>query len=583
MVKTLGLNTGILRPTFGAKANEKRIITFDTEDDSCGNVSIVNFFDGEYHYTFSTYHGFEWNEVYKFIYDYPHKDCIFVAHNLEYDIVNVFRHNDFACIEKMNYTGRLISASLKNCSHQFWDSFNWNPTSLAKIAKSIGREKGDYLEARDNPLENIRYCKSDCEILWEWVQGFQQKAVNDIKVPLMATIGGMSMQSWVRNYQGRIYGQASFPSMLDAYYGGRTEMYFKGPVPGPVVVADVRSMYPTQMLKAFPDTSTLVRSRIDSHEYGIGKFTIQVPDCFIPPLPMRYEKKLFFPTGRIEGSFTYEEVRNALNCGAKLIKETPGIGTNVRCYPFRQFVNEFYKLRNSGDEMDKIFYKLLLNNLYGKFAQHGDHTVLYGDKQEETELKKLVRKLGPLWVYNEAEEGVAPKSNYMWGVYITSMARVHLHKLLVDVQETANPVLYTDTDSVFWQKQNDVKPKYIMGTKLGQMDEEIFDRAEFFTLKGYVLEQDKEGGEIKRKTASKGVPTRLAHDFFTTGKASFQKPNRMREALKRELALNYWETVEKNIRTVYMKRKVNEDGTTRAWNVSELDDAIKQGKQREVA
>jgi hypothetical protein len=450
------------------------------------------------------------------------------------------------------------------------------------MAQSIDREKGDYLEARKSMKENIEYCKDDCEILWEWAMGFQTKCVQDIHVPLMATIGGMSMQSWVRNYQDRIYGQSSFPMMLEAYYGGRTEMFHKGFLEGPIVVADVRSMYPTQMLEAFPDTSTLVRSKLATHEYGVGYFELFVPPSFAPPLPYRYENKLFFPTGRIEGHYTYAEVRNALKHGAIKLKERVGIGTNVGCYPFKQFILEFYRLRNSGDALDKTLYKLLMNNLYGKYAQHGDHTVLYGEQQEVNELRQLKRKLGPLWAYNEKEDGVAPRSNYMWGVYITSMARIHLHKLLVDVERTNNPMLYCDTDSVFWKKESDVRPKYKMGTELGMMDEEIYDRGNFYTLKGYVLEKEKDG-EIIRKTASKGVPTRLAHEFFETGKATFRKPNRMREALRREIGLNYWEEVEKNMRTVYMKRKVFEDGTTRAWDTNELADAIRQGKQTEVA
>ncbi len=69
---------------------------------------------------------------------------------------------------------------------------------------------------------------------------------------------------------------------------------------------------------------------------------------------------------------------------------------------------------------------------------------------------------------------------------------------------------------------------------------------------------------------AKGVPQRHAEEFFNTNKAKYERPNKLREVLRRNLSPkrtfklipNYWETHEKEIRSQYTKRTVLNSGET---------------------
>jgi hypothetical protein len=77
-------------------------------------------------------------------------------------------------------------------------------------------------------------------------------------------------------------------------------------------------------------------------------------------------------------------------------------------------------------------------------------------------------------------------------------------------------------------------------------------------------------------TKAKGVPRKVAGDFFRTGKAVYRKPNRFRESRRRGLTPNVWNEVEKTSNKTYTKRKVLENGLTEPWNFLEYTTLIKR-------
>ncbi len=387
-------------------------------------------------------------------------------------------------------------------------------------------------------------------------------------------------------------------------------MFYKGVVQGPVYVADINSSYPDVMRRhEYPDTSLVESSSIFSHRFGIGRFKIRVPvSCFIPPLPYRSDSgRLFFPTGEIEGWWTYAEVRYALEkCGCTLIAEYEGEGCNRALRPFTEFIDSMYDQRqvmkrrkalNPDDAeaaFEDLYLKLLMNNLYGKFAQHKDGAKMTRVKLSPKELDKLKGAvetvIGPFYAYRIPKQKPPKTANYLWGVYVTSYARLSLLEKITAVHEAGGKILYCDTDSIMFTGEK-AKKVFAFGDALGQMSLETYDLGIYRASKGYLLCKHAScrlSDRIKEykveKVACKGVPTHYAHDFILKGMASFLKPMRLKEAEVRmhaeanakkddlffkDIGINVWREVEKSMRSVYIKRK-GERGVTKPIDVLDI-------------
>ncbi len=91
-------------------------------------------------------------------------------------------------------------------------------------------------------------------------------------------------------------------------------------------------------------------------------------------LPVRSREGLHFPFGRHKFHATGAEVREALTLGLLKIHRIDYTITATERVHFRTFINHFFNLRQAadlaGDVMLKLFYKLVMNSSYGKFAQN---------------------------------------------------------------------------------------------------------------------------------------------------------------------------------------------------------------------
>ncbi len=574
-----------------------RIVGFDSEDDTRGQPLSFAFHDGES--SFYTHHA---DEAIDFIYNYPER-AVFCAHNLEYDIGNLFKACDFRFIREMIYASKLLRVTLFASKHTFLNSSSFFAGSLAKMGALIGLPKleGDSLSET--------YAIRDAEI----VQVFMSKMQDRLHlqgVNLGLSIGQLAMSVYRANHMEKKQRTYNSPNCLRAYYGGRVEMFFKGVAQGPVYVADINSSYPDVMYRQeYPDTTTVEPSSIFTHTFGIGHFKIKVPEtCFIPPLPFRSETgRLFFPTGLLEGWWTYAEVRFAVEkCGCEIIAEFDGEGCRRGVRPFTSFIGEHYDARQamkkrkekSAQDLEAVFedlhLKLIMNNLYGKFAQHKD-----GNKMTRVKLARRVMekmgaaiesKIGPFYSYRVPRKRPPRTANYMWGVYVTSYARLSLLEKIMAVYAKGAKLLYCDTDSIMFTGEG-AKTALDFGDGLGKMSLETYDLGIYRASKGYLMcehvtsqiKTRKKEYRIK-KVACKGVPTHYAHDFILKGMAKFLKPMRLKEAEVRlhagankkkdaaffaDIGVNVWREVEKSMRSIYIKRK-GERGITTPVDILEI-------------
>lgn len=539
-----------------------RIVAVDTEDDSEGNVLLcaATWFD-------------EWDRVQSFVCRTPKEmvewmeaqpESLFVCHNLEYDLVNLYRDREWRGLRDLTYTARLIKARMEGSNSWFLDSYNFFPFSLKKMGEVIGLAK----LAMD--VNDPAYVTRDAEIVLRWFTDFQKRCHSAIGINITATIGGLAMKAWRTNFLTQSYEQFNDRVALDAYYGGRCEIYHKGKVKGPIRVADVNSMYPYVMTKLFPDPATMKPSSWRETEYGVGRFVIHVPeDTHVPVLPVRIEDRLHFPTGWVEGTWTYHEVRRAVEKGARVAKEWDSWGTDVSCRPFDKYVKTYYECRlNSSDEAEKTFWKLLLNNLYGRLGQHNDRIEVTTRPMSRKAMLKteavLLRKTGRFYVYRLPLVEPPETTNYLWAAYITSYARLHLEGLLQSVWEQGFTLCYCDTDSVMYQGKGELRAKLDLDeTRLGALKEETFDSGEFLISKGYVLTQEGKAPKVACKgvnlpreldKALWGTEANPQIAFLYAGSATVKKPVRLRQSLVTGQKANVWKEHTKMNQTVYDRR-----------------------------
>jgi hypothetical protein len=184
---------------------------------------------------------------------------------------------------------------------------------------------------------------------------------------------------------------------------------------------------------------------------GVSHVAVHVPKTDYPLLPYRDTDNLLFPYGLFEGWYSNVELREALKRGAKLLAIYECYFYTETCRPFTNYVEDLYKKRMEfkadNNPMQEVT-KLLLNSLYGKFAQKFDKVEVLNhiDACTLKELQSEHEQIGDFVRIVRDKEPSSFNIN-IWSVYVTAYARILL-KSYIDI---ANPV-YVDTDSVICDK-----------------------------------------------------------------------------------------------------------------------------------
>lgn len=531
-----------------------RFVSFDTEDDTRGSTLLVVFFDGERAKVYR-----KTQAAIEFLLNLSaRKRVILTAHNLEYDLVNLFGGR-LRMLEWRFFGSRLISAKLGGTNFTCWDSLNHSYHSpLWKLGETVGYPKleSDYgwTKGRRLTSKDVNYCVRDAEIGWKYMDsqaGLYERIGAQMKSTTPATALDYYRRKFLREPLYELTGTAR-GFFRKAYYGGRVEIFRLGKLRGRMWYCDVNSLYPAAMRRAYPDVNDLS----EGGRFGVTSATVTVPDMPIPPLPVRRDGKLVFPVGRIQGTWCTCELVYAQTLGCRIEELRSTIGSNRKVYPFRSYVNRCYAARlKSQTELERTMWKFILNGLYGKFGTSNLGAQRLVDPKSFPVSKCNGREfyVGDLLC---VEEQTDPPSyaNVLWAAWTTAVARIILHKALLKA-ERAGELVYCDTDSVIVRaKRNPFKT----GSKLGEWKLEA-TLSEFEAkapkLYRYVT---KDGETVK----AKGVPSDYAEQFFEKMSVTYRKPLRVREAGCRGLVPNVWIDLEKSLHSEYDKRTVHADGTT---------------------
>lgn len=513
---------------------------FDTEDDSKGNVYWINFFDGQKHVHFSKFErAVEWLLM---------QEGDFWACNLEYDMVNVFNAlMDQICV--LTYGGfGLLKASIYGKPVKFYNTLRHWPLSVEEMGERLG-----YAKLPFDPT-SLKYCQRDTEITWRFVDEMLNRYAALGMEDVGATLPSTALKFYTKRFCmvpfQRHESLDVWKRLSRARYGGRCEVFHTWPVETPVHAYDIVSSYPAAMKhERFPDLSTVDTSPVKQNlaREGVAWCRVKSPKQEFPVLPWKHPDtgRLLFPVGRFNGSWTYAELRFALDRGYEIEELFDCIEYQSMPSPFVGYIDFLAALKAEMKVKDPLMSyvaKTGMNSTFGKFGEEGDLQVVSRGK------RFMMHQI--------------PKhSNMIWAAYILAYGRMNLYRHMEAV-EGKGTLLYVDTDSVFVRAHK--KPFGEGGKNLGDLAyQATYSYAHFKLPKLY---------RVDDHYKAKGVPLDKLHiekdfehlkrEFFYDGVAEFMKPYRFMEARKLKEIPNYWRETTKQLNADYDKREMIGGGRT---------------------
>lgn len=445
------------------------------------------------------------------------------AHNLAYDLGNLFGRDKLDAFDSVDVGGRMIRATWGKV--QFRDSYNLWPMALRKVGEAFGMQK---LQSADLAAlhGNREYVWRDVEITRRAIDHAWSFAAKIGLDYCPATLGGLAVAYW-RAIGGQNVGETS-ELAREAYYGGRVELFKTCSETPNVANTDLNSLYPFAMLREFP--AALEDWNKELPPWGVVRAKVKVPrDSWYGFLPLRgMEGGIAYPVGTFIGTWPVPELVRMEAHGGRVLQVLEARGSNECMRPYADFVESIYRLRlASKSEAEKTFWKLLMNSFSGRLGLTG--TVGRGvirDKDNESQGTPYGKR-----VHVEYQMPLPEETNWGHIAYVTSYARCELMGYFDKVGPER--MIYCDTDSCIFDCPDKVLP-FATGKELGQMKLEVgprpdgfWDFCETFAPKQYKLENNT---GVQRWKA-KGVPRRLAAKFITRGKAEYDMPYRFREAI----------------------------------------------------
>jgi hypothetical protein len=320
----------------------------------------------------------------------------------------------------------------------------------------------------------------------------------------------------------------------------------------------------------------------DERRIFIADVEVEIPELYLPPIPIRCSgHRVFFPTGRWRTWLG--------NVDLELLEREGGRIWKVReVLHFDSFddlggyAEALYKMRKAtSDDFERLVYKLLMNCVYGKFAESSTKSSFIFNPDEKTLLglrdpvtgdpKPGVEILFPGAFLVDREMHV-PHAHVPISMNITSYSRLWLY----DYMTSVDTVDYCDTDGF---AASDLLPcsNELGGLKLEKhIEEGEFIAPKVYSLKGY----DEKGKALEiyhAKGVSLGKHLRTQRARWKAlrkgGRVSVTRMTRVKENIRRSHSLEPKELpIKKRLKmNVIEKRFMYPDGTTRPWTVEELE------------
>lgn len=436
-----------------------KIAVIDSETDPFDGHTIVQpfvwgFYDGE---TKLTFWGADCTEQLVAYLETIDEPLLIYAHNAG-------KFDFFFMLKYIERDIRIVNGRILQCwigKHEMRDSYAIIPVALRTYQKDdIDYNKMHKSRRNKNRAEIISYLGGDLVYLHELVMGFNAEFGDRL------TIGGTAM-SMLKEFHKFDQGNKNFDAKLrQFYFGGRNQLFKSGVIHGRYKIFDVNSMYPAVMKSARHPVS--VRHEINKHLTSKTCFACIEAKNY-GALPVRTKTGIDFTCE--EGVFfaSIHEIEAGEDTGTLEIKRIKWTMEFAETATFENFVDHYYNKRlevqAAGDKMRTIFYKLILNSAYGKFAQnpenYQDHCLTRDDELLDDPWT-LAEQNGEFTIWAKPSN-IKTYYNIATAASITAAARAQLLRGLADA---VDPV-YCDTDSIICREfKGEINAKKLGAWKL---------------------------------------------------------------------------------------------------------------------
>jgi len=367
---------------FDIRAIEKRICIFDTETDPFAPGLVVEPFTCGHYFTdtdeYIDFWGDDCIEQYFRWLDenYMDEELLILVHNGgNFDFYFMVHHFDSGH-KPFIINGRLVKVMAHG--HEFRDSYSMMPVALGEYDKlKIDYDKlqrwlvtdirtRETMMVRDFFKEEIRtYQKRDCTSLGELVTSWYEMFGNRLTMASVAL-------PMLRSYHGfETMWEKIDEDLRPFYFGGRNQCFATGVMHGDFEVYDINSSYPDVMrrykhpISAMPNYTKAITEKT---------YFAHIRAWSLGALPIRQKNgSLAFPIGTNDFYACIHEINAGIATGTLKIHKVYHAVEFDEDADFAEFIDTFYDLRmqaaSGGDEIRKLFYKLVMNSSYGKFAQ----------------------------------------------------------------------------------------------------------------------------------------------------------------------------------------------------------------------
>jgi hypothetical protein len=498
---------------------------------------------------------------------------------------------------------------------------------LKDLAKKF---KFEYIDIHDINHPNIKdaclsHAKSSAQIL-DYIRNICKELGFEVKLTAASTALRAFQVSFLQPYD-QIFDKYRTKEKLHdmkckslmTYKGGACELFKKGEYH--VTMIDVVSMYPTQMLKNIPDMNNFneleekdfnlfIKNNELNYLQGMALINMQIPDINIVPFIYQYmNDKAICKSGNFSGWLNFVDIRYCIKLGAK-VEYLEIVTFKNKKSIFIDYINYFKDMKKI--ERLKPFAKLMLNSLYGKFAEkpHEENNfieILEGEifdieqgyedngfKQKQISDndkqlldingKKISKYDGKIYQYShhkylhrggkdDESELMYPEHSYpLISSYITSYARNFLHETMKKLGY--ENIVYCDTDSIaFIGTIEEAKEKgVIIGSELGNYELKWTGIIDCVRPKVYRYKEDNTNNW---KYVIKGVPKNNMEDFWINGfQTKFSRPRKYFTSIRTGKKINEWVKMEYIMRPCMQKRFFNKDGSSRPYNDKDIPQIV---------
>lgn len=561
----------------------RRFLVYDLEwIPGTYQLRLIGVYDGREYRSYTSIRSFIENEMVS-----HNRGKWFYAHfgggaDIQFVLEHLIGRNQYT-IEGSFSGSSLIIAHVrrgKNVWH-FVDSYWLLRESLAKIGKWIGLEKGASVAAYGKPfdeltegerkrwytecsIEELRdYNERDCVLLWQAIDTMEN-AILQLGGQLQMTLASTAMHLFRRSYLKKDITTANAINRIAkvAYFASRVEVFEREVTDA--FYYDVNSSFPYAMTFQAPADACRALSRIpDNAGIYMAEATVTVPDMYLPPLATRHTGRVFFPTGTWRSWFMSTDLELLERVGGRIERV-------YECILFEPFddlaayaKSLYEKRRVSTDDFERVAYKLLLNSLYGKFAESTLKTGLRINPLSTTcphtpphPNNACIEMLMP-GVFLVEDEVKVEHAHVPISAHITAIAR----RTLYDYLQGSRPFHYCDTDG-FCTKRGDLHTS----DELGKIKlERSVGEGYFIGPKLYRIDDKVKAKGFSRMSVDKFLRLRDSEEIEIERMARVKELYRGGQTRPADLL------IKKRLRhKLLTKRFQYKDGSTRPWEIGEI-------------